>query len=321
MVRGGARGASSWRGSENGEAVAGAGHGRRMAAGAAALVGFVAAAVLAACADPGGARADGVRVSAAVSLAEPLERVAEDFERDTGTEVELNLAGSSTLAAQILAGAPVDVFVSADERQMDRVAAESLVVAETRVVLLSNRLAAVVPAGAAAAPRDAAALRDPAFRRIAVGDPAGVPAGVYARSYLASLGLWDALAPRLVPTRSVRAALAVVEAGDADVGIVYRTDALSSDGVAVAFEVPAGEGPAIAYPAAVLADAPNPAGAARFLAHLQGPAARRRVQAGGFRRAGARARCRPAHRAMNDVRSICAVRAGFPESGREDAAS
>ena len=282
MVRGGARGASSRRGSEDGEAVAGADRGRRATARAAALAGFVAVAVLAACAGPGASPAGRVRASAAVSLTEPLERLAEDFERDTGAAVELNLAGSSTLAAQILAGAPVDVFLSADDRQMDRVAAESLVVAETRVVLLSNQLAAVVPAGAAAAPRDAAALRDPAFRRIAIGDPAGVPAGVYARSYLASLGLWDALAPRMVPTRSVRAALAVVEAGDADAGIVYRTDALSSDDVAVTFEVSEDEGPAIAYPAAILADARNRAGAARFLAYLQSAAARSVFRQAGF---------------------------------------
>ncbi len=246
------------------------------------MLGFATVAVLSACAGSGASPADRVRVSAAVSLTEPLERVAAEFERETGTPVELNLAGSSTLAAQILAGAPVDVFVSADERQMDRVAAESLVVAESRVVLLSNRLAVVVPAGAVAAPGDAAGLRERAFRRIAVGDPAGVPAGVYARAYLASLGLWDALAPRIVPTLSVRAALAVVEAGDADAGIVYRTDALSSDEVSVAFEVPVDEGPAIAYPAAVLADAPNRVGAGRFLDHLQGDTARDVFRRAGF---------------------------------------
>ena len=286
------------------EVVAGAGRGRWSALGMAWVAAFVASAALSACGGPGASPPDRVLVSAAVSLTEPLERVAADFEQETGTPVELNLAGSSTLAAQILAGAPVDVFVSADERQLDRVAAESLIDAQTRVVLLSNRLAVVVPAGGAAAPaRGAAAAPDPAgvaasefqriaigaadllapgFRRIAVGDPAGVPAGVYARSYLASLGLWDALAPRLVPTRSVRAALAVVEAGNADAGIVYRTDALSSDEVAVAFEVPGDDGPAIAYPAAVLADAPNPAGAARFLGYLQGEAARDVFSQAGF---------------------------------------
>ena len=299
------------------EAVADAepGRRRRMAVGMALVAVFVALAVSSACGGSGAAVPGRVRVSAAISLTEPLQRVAAGFERETGTPVELNLAGSSTLAAQILAGAPVDVFVSADERQLDRVAAESLLDPATRVVLLSNRLAVVVPGDGNAPARGAPAERPvaaflpsangdpadlpasafqriaigdpadllaPAFRRIAVGDPAGVPAGVYARSYLVSLGLWDALAPRLVPTRSVRAALAVVEAGDADAGIVYRTDALSSDDVAVAFEVAADEGPAIAYPAAVLADAPNPAGAARFLAHLQRPAARDAFRQAGF---------------------------------------
>ena len=242
----------------------------------------LALASLAACGGGADGPPDRVRVSAAVSLAGPLERLAGDFERDTGTAVELNLAGSSTLAAQILAGAPVDLFVSADERQLDRVAAESLIDAGTRVVLLSNRLAVVLPADGPAAPHEPAELREPRFRRIAIGDPAGVPAGVYARAYLSSLGLWDELAPRLVPTRSVRAALAVVEAGDADAGIVYRTDALSSDEVAVAFEVPEDDGPAIAYPAAMLADAPNRAGAARFLDYLQSTAARDAFRRAGF---------------------------------------
>ena len=256
------------------------GVGRRRAGIAAAVLALASAAMLSACAGPGASAPARVRVSAAVSLTGPLEQAADDFRRGTGIAVELNLAGSSTLAAQIRAGAPVDLFISADERQMDRVAAEGLVDAATRVVLLSNRLAVVVPVGAPA-PRRAAELDDPAFARIAVGDPAGVPAGVYARTYLASLGLWDALSPRLAPMRSVRAALAVVAAGGADAGIVYRTDALASDDVAVAFEVPEREGPPIAYPAAVLTDAPNPAGAARFLARLQRPAAR-----GAFARAG-----------------------------------
>ena len=279
MVSGGADGARSRHRAEEREAAAG--DGRRAAARVTGVPGFIAAAVLSACGGSGASPPDGVRVSAAVSLTEPLDQVARDFERGTGAAVELNLAGSSTLATQILAGAPVDLFISADERQMDRVAAESLVDAGTRVVLLSNRLAVVVPAGGAPVPSSPAELRAEAFRRIAIGDPAGVPAGVYARRYLTALDLWDPLAPRIVPTRSVRAALAVVEAGDADAGIVYRTDALSSDGVAVAFEVPDDEGPAIGYPAAILADAPNRAGAARFLAHLQRPAAR-----GAFRQAG-----------------------------------
>ena len=248
---------------------------------AAAVLAWVPMAMLSGCAGPGVPPPDRVRVSAAVSLTGPLEQAADDFRRETGVAVELNLAGSSTLAAQIRAGAPVDLFISADERQMDRVASDALIDVSTRVVLLSNRLAVVVPAGAPA-PRRSAELSGPAFARIAVGDPAGVPAGVYARGYLESLGLWDTLSPRLAPMRSVRAALAVVEAGDADAGVVYRTDALSSDDVAVAFVVPEHEGPPIAYPAAVLTEAPNAAGAARFLAWLQRPAARDAFRRAGF---------------------------------------
>ena len=247
----------------------------------AAVFACVPMAMLSGCAGPGALPPDRVRVSAAVSLTGPLERAADDFRRETGVAVELNLAGSSTLAAQIRAGAPVDLFISADERQMDRVASDALIDTATRVVLLSNRLAVVVPAGAPA-PRRPAELSGPAFARIAVGDPAGVPAGVYARGYLESLGLWNALSPRLAPMRSVRAALAVVEAADADAGVVYRTDALSSDDVDVAFEVPEHEGPPIAYPAAVLTEAPNAAGAARFLAWLQRPAARDAFAQAGF---------------------------------------
>ena len=267
-------------GSGVGDRRSGAGAGRR-AAKAATVLAWVPMAMLSACAGSGAPPPDRVRVSAAVSLSGPLTQTAEDFRRETGIAVELNLAGSRTLATQIRAGAPVDLFISADERQMDRAAAEGRIDASTRVVLLSNRLAVVTPVGAPA-PRGPADLRDPAFARIAVGDPAGVPAGVYARTYLVSLGLWDALSLRLAPMRSVRAALAVVEAGDADAGVVYRTDALASDDIAVAFEVAEHEGPPIAYPAAVLTDAPNAAAAARFLAWLQRPAARDTFAQAGF---------------------------------------
>ena len=260
--------------------------------------------MLSACAGPGASPPDRVRVSAAVSLTGPLERVAGAFQRDTGTAVELNLAGSITLAAQILAGAPVDLFISADERQMDRVAAEALIDGNTGVVLLSNRLAVVVPAGAPTPPGDAGALRAPGFRRIAIGDPAGVPAGVYTRSYLASLGLWDALAPRVVPTRSVRAALAVVEAGDADAGIVYQTDARSSDEVAVAFGVPGGRGAAHRVSGGGADRRPEPGGGGAVPRPSPAPGRPRGVQASRLHRAGACARRRPARRAMNDVPSV-----------------
>ena len=221
-------------------------------------------------------------VSAAVSLTAALETLAAAYERDTGIRVELNVAGSSALAVQIIAGAPVDLFISADPFQMDRVAAEDLIRVETRVVLLSNQLVVVVPADVAATVPSPATLITPMFGRIAIGDPDGVPVGVYARAYLESVGLWDALRDRMVPTRSARAALATVETGTVDAGIVYHTDALSSSVIKVVFEVPVAEGPAIAYPAALTTQARNPEAAERLLAYLQGPEARVVFEQAGF---------------------------------------
>ena len=223
-----------------------------------------------------------LRVSAAVSLSEPLKRLAEDFQFDTGSPVELNLAGSSTLAAQLIAGAAVDLFISADWLQMDRLTTAGLIDSTTAVPLLMNQLVFVAPTDVVVNEVAPGMLRASSFRRIAIGDPAAVPAGVYARTYLESVGLWDVLADRMIPTRSVRAALATVEMGAADAGIVYRTDALVSGNVKIVFQVPVSEGPVIVYPAAVMAAAPNPVAAKKLLAYLDGPAAAVVFEEAGF---------------------------------------
>ena len=220
-------------------------------------------------------------VAAASSLTPVLEPLAQAYERDTGTSVALNLAGSSTLAAQMIAGAPFDLFISADQAQMDRVDEAGLIRAGTRLDLLANQLVVIAPAGSALGARSPAALAA-AAGRIALADPTAVPAGVYARRYLESAGIWNRLQGRLVPTRSVRAALITVEAGEVDAGIVYRTDALSSDRVTELFAVPATEGPEIRYPAAVAAGSADPASAGRLLAHLRGPQAGAVFEAAGF---------------------------------------
>lgn len=210
------------------------------------------------------ARAD-VLVSAASSLTEVMETIARRFEAATGERVVLNLAASNTLARQILAGARVDVFLSADEIQMDRVAA--LIAPGSRVDLLSNRLAIAVPRGSSAVrtPQDLVAATT---RRVAIGDPAAVPAGVYARQYLERLGLWARLQERLVPTGSVRLALSAVESGAADAAIVYATDVATARQAQTAFVVAESDGPPIRYPAAVMTNASNPQGARRLLAFL-----------------------------------------------------
>ncbi len=243
-------------------------------------------ALVAACGTAGdeipGTGAPVLLVSAPASLADAIGAVADAFERETGGRILLNAAGSHVLAAQILEGAPVDVFISADVRQMDRVLAAGRIDAASRVNLLSNQLVGVVPVDRKGSVTGPEALARDTVRRIAVGDPEAVPAGVYARRYLDSIGLWEAVADKVAPAGSVRAALRAVESGGVDAGIVYRTDALTSTGVAVAFEVPRADGPSIVYPAALAAGTPNPDAARRFLDFLRGDVAGRLFEAAGF---------------------------------------
>lgn len=209
-------------------------------------------------------------VSAAASLTEALQQLAAVYEQRTGEPVVLNLGASNTLARQIRDGAPVDVFISADEAQMDAVA--GFVVAGTRVRLLSNQLVVAVPDDRPVRLKSIRDLAGPTFRRIAIGIPTAVPAGVYAKAYLDRIGLWAAIAPRIVPTSSVRLALAAVENGAADAAIVYRTDVATARRAREAFAVPLDEGPRIVYPAAAIRGG-NAAGAKRWLDFLRSPEA------------------------------------------------
>ena len=209
--------------------------------------------------------------SVAISVADVVRAVADDYEGRTGVRVVINSGGSDTLATQLLAGARVDLFVSADDRQMNRVEAGGALVSSTRVDLLANQLVVVTTHDRVSEIGALEALVGSGVRRIAMGDPAAVPAGVYARRYLQSVGVWDVLEAKVVPTRNVRAALAAVEAGNADVGFVYRTDLSVASGVGLSFAVPIDVGPAIRYPAAVTTDATDEAAARHFLQFLQGP--------------------------------------------------
>lgn len=208
-----------------------------------------------------------VTVSAAASLTDVLRQLAAIYEERSGERVILNFAASNTLARQIQAGARIDLFFSADEAQMDAVAGR--IEPYSRVDLLSNELAIAVPDDRPRRFRSAHDLAAPEIRRIAIGDPAAVPAGVYARAYLEQQGLWTRLAPAIVPAGSVRLALAAVENGAADAAIVYRTDVATARRARLALVIPRSEGPRIVYPVAALRDAPNRAGARRLLAFLQ----------------------------------------------------
>jgi molybdate transport system substrate-binding protein len=197
------------------------------------------------------ASADELNLFAASSLTEAVREVAAGFEKTTGHKVVFNFGGSNDLARQIRAGAPADVFFSADAAQMEGLVSAGFVRARDRVDVLSNALVVVVPN--ASATRITAASDLTSVRRLALADPEAVPAGVYARRWLEKAGVWNAVKERVVPALNVRAALAAVESGNVDAAVVYRTDAAISKEVKVAFTAPREDMPAIAYSLAPVA--------------------------------------------------------------------
>ena len=196
------------------------------------------------------ARAGEVTVFAASSLKTALDAVAPAFEQETGHKLTVSFAGSSVLARQIEAGAPADVFISASDDWMDYLEKMDLIEPGTRRDLLGNSLV-LVGHGPGTALHDWNDLPD----RLGVGHLAmalvqAVPAGIYGKAALESLGLWDQLAPQVAQADNVRAALALVALGEAPLGVVYATDAQAEPGVSVLATFPEGSHPPILYPAA-----------------------------------------------------------------------
>jgi molybdate transport system substrate-binding protein len=230
------------------------------------------------------APASELTVSAAASLGSALRDIAPAFEAaHPGTRVRLNFGASGALLTQAARGAPVDVLLSADTETMDQAQARGLVQAAQRRNVVSNMLVLIVPATRAQTPRALAELAGPGFARIAIGQPASVPVGRYAQEALQAAGLWEAVQPKMVGAQHVRQALDYVARAEVDAGFVYATDAaLMPDRVRVAFQVPTQR--PVVYPAAVLAAAPNPALAARFLDFLFTPAAQAAFARHGFGR-------------------------------------
>ena len=215
-------------------------------------------------------------VLAAASLQESLDAAADAWAKTGHARPVLSFAASSTLARQAEAGAPADLFVSADEEWMDALAAKGLLAAGTRADLVGNRLVIVEPAGRhSAIPSGGQRLaRVLGAGPLAMADPDSVPAGKYGKAALEKLGAWNAIAPKVVRAENVRAALALVERGAAPFGIVYLTDARASSKVRVAGVFPPTSHPPILYPVARLARSTNPEaeGFRRFLLSPRGRA-------------------------------------------------
>jgi molybdate transport system substrate-binding protein len=226
--------------------------------------------------------ADELVVFAAASLTESLREIAADYEKQAGDKIAFNFGASSTLARQIEEGAPADIFFSADEAQMNRLEGKGLIVAGTKRNLLANSLVIIVAARNGASVRSPQDLARADIKRITLGDPKLVPAGVYAKKYLEKAGLWETIAPKVVPTENVRGALAAVEAGNAEAGIVYKTDAMISRKVVVAFAVPLDEGPEIHYPVALVRDGKEPTASRKFLQYLASTQAAKVFASNGF---------------------------------------
>lgn len=220
---------------------------------------------------PPAASADNIVVSAAASLTDALKEIGRMYQSKSKNRVTFVFASSSTLARQIEAGAPADVFFSADVQTMNALERNGRLEPGTRKQLLSNQLVIIVPADKPTLVNSPEDLLDPRVRRIALAEPSSVPAGVYTKAYLESLGLWDKVKPKVVPVLDVRATLASVESANVEAGLVYKTDAASSKRVKTVFEVPIGKGPKIIYPVAILKESKSKAAAKEFLNVMVSP--------------------------------------------------
>ena len=212
-----------------------------------------------------------VTVSAAISLKDALDQLGPEFERDhPGAKVTFNYGGSGTLQHQIEQGAPVDVFFAAAQKQMDALQSAGLIVTETRHDIVANDLVLIAPS----ASDDIHTFQDLAkssVKTVALGEPETVPAGMYAQETLEKLGLWEAVKKKAVYAKDVRQVLTFVATGNADAGLVYRTDAQTSPKIRTIFTAPPSSHDPIVYPAAVLKNSKDQAAARAFLEFLETP--------------------------------------------------
>jgi molybdate transport system substrate-binding protein len=217
------------------------------------------------------AQNSGVVVYAAASLKDALDDVNAQYQQGGGKAAIISYAASSALAKQIEAGAPADIFISADLDWMDYLDQRHLIETSSRKNILGNELVLVAPKDSTAHVTIAPGFPLTSLLkggRLAVADLAAVPAGQYAKAALEKLGVWDSVANSLAPAENVRAALLLVSRGEAPFGIVYRTDAAAEPGVKIVGTFPTDSHPPIIYPAALVAASKNP-DAAKFLAYIE----------------------------------------------------
>ncbi len=225
----------------------------------------------------------GLTVLAAASLTDALTEIGAKYQQaHPGVKLTFSFAGSGTLQTQIEQGAPGDIFVSAAQKQMDTLAGQNLILNDTRVDLLENKVVLIVPKGKDA-PASFETIGDAAV--IAVGEPGSVPVGQYSMEIFETLGIKDALTKesgKLVYAKDVREVLTYVSTGNVDAGIVYATDALTDENVVVTAEAPEGSHAPVIYPAAVISSTKQEQAAREFLDYLAGEEAKGVFEAYGF---------------------------------------
>jgi molybdate transport system substrate-binding protein len=224
-----------------------------------------------------------ITVSAAASLKNAFEELGAVYEKRTGYHPNFNFAASGVLQQQIEAGAPVDVFASAAQKQMDEIEKKGLVKEGTRADFTGNSLVLVVPADSKLKIKSFQDLADAKVARISIGNPKTVPAGQYAQESLTALKLWDALQPRFIYAENVRQVLDYVSRGEVEAGLVYASDAAVATGkIRVVATAPKGTHEEITYPIAVLKDSANGAAAAKFIELAQSKAGKAILKKYGF---------------------------------------
>jgi molybdate transport system substrate-binding protein len=234
---------------------------------------------------PAAAEPGEIVVFAAASLKNVLDGIGAENQKASGKHAAISYAASSTLAKQIQNAAPADIFISADLKWMDYLDDKHMIDHASRVNLLGNALVLIAPKDSKAtvtiAPNFPLAQLLGADGKLAMADPASVPAGIYGKEALTKLGVWASVSGRVAAAENVRAALALVSRGEAPFGIVYKTDAAVDPNVKIVATFPADSVPPIIYPMALTASSKNP-DAKAFATYLRSPAAKKAFEAAGF---------------------------------------
>ena len=221
-------------------------------------------------------------VSAAVSLTDALEEIKTIYEKEHSVELTFNLGGSGSLAQQIQQGAPVDVFISANQEWMDTLASDDLIIDSTREDITGNKLVLITGIDSTIAYASITDINDSDIEQIAIGNPESVPAGKYTEQVLQNLNLWDDLESKLVFGKDVRQVLTYVETENVDIGFVYESDALSSQEIKVLATAETGTHEPVIYPAAILKDTKHEKEATDFMTFMASDQAQKVLEKHGF---------------------------------------